>query len=220
MIARQLITREIIPLKTSDTGTDALNLMDEYKVLHLPIVNNESFLGLISEQDIYDLNNPNEPLGNHHLSLEHPYVEENQHVYDVLRLVYKSGLTLIPVLDEHLKYLGVITSQKLLSFLANTFSVENPGSVIVLEMSQIDYSLAEISKIVESNDTKILSVFLLSQPDSTRIEVVLKLNKIEIGALLQTFDRFGYFVKSTFGEEEDMDDLRERYDSLMNYLKF
>ena len=103
MIARQLITHEIIPLKTSDSGTDALNLMDEFKVTHLPIVNVESFLGLVSEQDIYNLNNPNEPLGNHKLSLEHPYVEENQHVYDVLKLVYKYGLTLIPVLDEHKK---------------------------------------------------------------------------------------------------------------------
>lgn len=220
MIARQLISHEILPLKTSDSGTDALNQMDEFKVLHLPIVNNETFLGLISEQDIYDLNNADEPLGNHKLSLEHAFVEENQHVYDVLKLVHKFGLTIIPVLDDRSKYLGAITSKKLLGFLASTFSVENPGMVIVLEMSQIDYSLAEISKIAESNNTKILSVFLLSQPDSTRIDVVLKLNKVDIGAMLQTFDRYGYSVKSTFGEQEDMEDLRERYDSLMNYLKF
>ncbi|MCD4745627.1 MAG: CBS domain-containing protein, partial [Bacteroidales bacterium] len=74
MLAKQLITESIIPLKTSDTGKDALNLMNEYKVSHLPIVNNIDFLGLISEADINNLNNTKAPLGNHLLSLTHPFV--------------------------------------------------------------------------------------------------------------------------------------------------
>ena len=106
MIARELITDGILPLKTSDTGKTALSWMEDYKLSHLPIVNNEKFLGLISEMDIYELNNFNEPLGNHTLSLKNPFVYEHQHIFDVLKLVNALRLTLIPVLDDENNYTG------------------------------------------------------------------------------------------------------------------
>jgi CBS domain containing-hemolysin-like protein len=218
MIARQLISDEIMPLKTSDSGTKALNWMDEYKVSHLPIVNNENFLGVISEQDIYNLSNFDEPLGNHKLSLKQPFINEHQHIYNVLRIIDELKLTVIPVLDDHQKYLGCFTLRNLLTFIAGIYSIDNPGGVIVLEISEQDYSLTEIANIVESNNAKILSSFITSHKDSTRLEVIIKVNKIELGAILQTFDRYGYYVKASFGEDEDQKDLKERYDSLMNYL--
>lgn len=218
MVARQLITDEIMHLKTSDSGKTALGWMDEFKVSHLPIVNNEDFLGLISEQDIYSFNNTNEPLGNHMLSLKSPFVNEHQHVYEVLKLIDDLKLTVIPVLDDHKKYMGCITISKLVNFLSATYSVDNPGGIIVLEISNKDYSLTEIANIVESNNAKILSTFITSHHDSTRLEVAIKVNKIEIGAILQTFDRYGYLIKATYGKEEDLEDLKDNYDSLMNYL--
>ncbi len=218
MIARHLITEEILPLKTSTTGEEALSLMEDLKVSHLPIVNDEAFLGLISEQDILDLNNVKEPLGNYKLSLKNPFVNEHQHLYDVLKLVSELKLTLIPVLDDHERYVGCITMFDLVNFMAKSFSLENPGGIIVLEMSQNDYNLTEIAQIVESNDAKILSLFLASHSDSTRLDVIIKLNKTEMGGVLQTLDRYGYYVKFSFNDEEDRDDIRENYDSLMNYL--
>lgn len=218
MIARQLITNEISPLKTSDSGTKALNWMEEYKVSHLPIVNNDNFLGLISEQDIYDLNDFDEPLGNHKLSLKNPYVNEHQHIYNILKIIDELGLTVIPVLDDRDKYLGCISMQGLVSFIAGIYSIDNPGGVMVLEVSEQDYSLTEIANIVESNDAKILSAFITSHRDSTRLEVVIKVSKIDLDSILQTFDRYDYIVKATFGEKDSNEDLRERYDSLMNYL--
>lgn len=218
MIARHLITEEILPLKTSNTGEEAISLMEELKVSHLPIVNGENLLGLISEQDIYDLNNLKQPLGNHHLSLKHPYVNEHQHLYDVLKLVSNLKLTIIPVLDDHEKYLGCVSMYKLVTYMANSFALENPGGIIVLEMSENDYNLSEIAQIVQSNDAKVLSLFLASHPESTRLEVAIKLNKTDIGAVLQTFDRYGYYVKASFGEEDDRESLKENYDSLINYL--
>jgi predicted transcriptional regulator len=218
MIAKNLISDGIMPLKTSDTGKTALSWMEEYKVSHLPIVNNQEFLGLISELDIYNLNNFDEPLGNHKLSLNNPYVFESQHIYDVLKLISEQNLSLVPVLSEKGIYLGCISLQSLVKHFAHALSVDNPGSIIVLEMSYNNYSLTEIAKIVEENDAKILSTFLFSHEDSTRLDVFLKLNTIEITSIVKTFERYDYFVKASYGHEEDLDDLRERYNSLMNYL--
>ncbi len=218
MIAKNLITDGIMPLKTSDTGKTALSWMEEYKVSHLPIVNNQEFLGLISELDIYDLNNFDEPLGNHKLSSSNPYVFENQHIYDVLKLVNAQNLSLVPVLDEKGSYLGSINLQNLVRYFARSLSVDNPGGIIVLEMTYNDYSLTELAKIVEENDAKILSTFIINHENSTKLDVFLKLNTVDISSVLKTFERFDYFVKASYGEEDDLDDLRERYNSLMNYL--
>ncbi len=218
MIAKNLITDGIMPLKTSDTGKTALSWMEEYKVSHLPIVNNQEFLGLISELDIYNLNNFDEPLGNHKLSLKSPYVFDNQHIYDVLKLVDEQNLSLVPVLDEKGSYLGCINLQNLVKFFARAMSVNNPGSIVVLEMAYNNYSLTELARIVEENDAKILSTFLINHENSTRLDVFLKLNTVEISPILKTFERFEYFVKASFNEEDNLDDLKERYNSLMNYL--
>lgn len=219
MFAKQLITDEILPLKTSDTGAQALAFMDDYKLTHLPIVNDVEYLGLISEDDIFVLNNFDQPLGNHQLSISNASVSANQHVFEVLKIIAEQKLTIVPVLDDKNRYLGSITAQKLIESLANVFSVDQPGGLIILEMSEKDYVLSEISQIVESNHGKVLSLNITSSSDSSMIEVAIKLSIKEIQPIIQTFNRYNYNIKASITESEDFDDLKDRYDSLMNYLE-
>ena len=218
MLAKNLIDDNILAAKTSDTGALALAWMDEYKVNHLPIVNHENYLGLISEEDIYACNIFDEPLGNHKLTLNNPFVTENQHIFEVLKLATTLNLSLIPVLDSKNSYLGVITFRKLLEKFTETTSINNIGGIIVLEINANDYSLSEIAQIVESNDTKILSLYITSHSNSTQMDVTLKLNRMDISPVLQTFNRYNYNVKTILAEQEINDDLKDRYDSLMKYL--
>jgi len=218
MTAKDLITNSVIPLRTSDTGMNALNIMEDLRVMHLPIVNNEEFLGLISQTDIDNLNIPEEPLGNHNLSLTRPFVYQHQNIYEIIRMFSSLQLTLLPVLDSNNNYLGVITLTDLVRNFAKLAAVDNPGGVIILELNNKDYSLSEIAQIIESNDAKVLGLYVTSFPDSTKIEITVKLNKIDIRPVLQTFYRYNYSVTASFSEEGDSDVIKERFDSLMNYL--
>ncbi|MFZ4401452.1 MAG: CBS domain-containing protein [Bacteroidales bacterium] len=218
MLAKDLTDDTILPAKTSDTGTLALAWMDEYKTNHLPIVNNENYVGLISEEDIYTSNVFEEALGNHSLSLNMPYVTENQHLFEIIKLATTLKLSLIPVLDNKKNYLGVITLRKLVDELSACIAINTPGAIIVLEISANDYSLSEIAQIVESNDTKILSLLITSHEDSNKMDVTLKLNRMDIASVLQTFNRYNYNVNVILVEQEVNDDLQDRYDSLMKYL--
>ncbi len=218
MIAKQLISESVMPLRTSDTGADALIFMDEYRVSHLPIVNNQDFLGLISDSDVYNRNSFDEPVGDHQLSLTEAYVLENQHIYDVIKAFASLKLSILPVLDEKKKYLGCISLAKLVQTLADTYSLDNPGGIIVLEINDKDYLLTEIARIVESNDAKIMSMYITSYPDSTKLDVTLKINRIDVGPILQTFNRFNYIIKASFTEDTYFEGLKDRFDSLMNYL--
>lgn len=220
MFAKQLITDDIIPLKTSDSGAYALNWMDENKVSHLPIVNDVEFLGLISDEDIFTLNNFEEALGNHQLSLASPFVYEDQHLFEIIKIIAEHKLTLLPVLDKKNRYIGSITSQSLTQRLSKIMAVENPGGIIVLDVNNNDYSLSQIAQIVESNDAKILSLCITSEEDSTKMEVAIKVNTKEIAPILQTFNRYNYNVKAFYTDNENtnVEDLKDRFDSFMNYL--
>jgi acetoin utilization protein AcuB len=219
MLAKDLISDVIPSLKTSDSGQKALYWMDIFRISHLPIVNNEDFLGLISDKDIYDLNMSEEPIGNHTLSLFSPYVTDKQHVYEVMELASRMMLTVVPVLDENNRYLGLITMTDLLHYFADMAAVKQPGGILVLEINTNDYSLTQIAQIVESNDAKILSMYISSHALSTKMEVTLKINRQDLTSIIQTFDRFNYIIRASFMNDDDMDSLYEnRYDLFMKYL--
>ncbi len=217
MVAESLISDVIIPLRTSDTGDEALGMMDDFYVRHLPIVNNEQLLGVISENDILNFD-AHEAVGSYSLSLRRPYVNAKDHIYEVMRQLAQSDLSVIPVVDNENNYLGVVTQEDLLHYFATTFSFTEPGSIIVLEINKRDYSLAEIARIIESESAIILSNFITSQPDSLKMEVTIKVNRQNIQSIIATFQRFDYLIKASFNESEYVDSLKERYDSLMSYL--
>ena len=219
MVAKDLISDVVSPLFTSDTGNTALSWMEIHKVSHLPIVNNKQFLGLISESDIFDLNSPDTPIGDHKLSLFSPYVFEDDHIYTVIALVNKLKLTIIPVLDHENNYLGVITLQDLVHHFSDLINADQHGGIIVLEMNVHDYALSQISQIVESNNVKILSIYLHTNPNTTKLEVILKLNAVDLSAVIQTFIRYDYIIKASYQEESEMDALyKKRYESFLRYL--
>jgi len=219
MVANDLISEIIPSLKTSDTGQTALNWMEIFRISHLPIVNNQDFLGLISDTDIYDMNQPDEPIGNHELTLLKPYVTTDQHLFEVIGLASQLKLSVVPVLDGNHHYKGVITTNDLIRHIAGISSMDQPGGIIVLEMIDTDYSLSQIAQIVESNNIKVLSMYLTSPAESTRLEVTLKVNTTDLLALIRTFERYNYEVKTWVTTNDSIDRFySERFDLLMKYL--
>ena len=219
MLARELISDVVTALKTSDTGTSALSWMEVFRVKHLPIVNHREFLGLISDSDIYDLNDPDEPVGNHNLSLQKPYVKEEQHIYEVIELMSRLELTLVPVLNQEKQYLGVITQEDLTRKFAHLSAMQQPGGIIELEMLQHEYSLSQISQIVESNNGRILSLYVAASDDNSRLRVTLKINLTDLTSILETLNRYNYSVVSSHLSSEDLDEFyQERFDRFLKYL--
>lgn len=217
MVAENLLSNTLVPLRTSDTGREALTIMNLFSVRHLPVVEGDELKCVISEDDIlvHDVDNPISTFCD---PFQRPYVHEYDHIYEVMRLMAERRLTVIPVLDAENHYLGLISQDDLLKYFANTGAFVEPGCIVVLEIAKRDYSLAEISRIVESENISILSSFITSNPQSEKLDVTLKLNTQNIQNILATFERFNFMVKASFNETDYLDTLRERYDALMTYL--
>lgn len=217
MLAKELISQVIMPLHTSDTGEEALSMMHVYHVRHLPIVNQTQFLGVIAEEDIL-VQALGEPIGSYRLSLLNPVCRENDHLFDVVARIGKYQLTILPVVGEEGEYLGLITMEAILHYFATQFAFTEPGSILVLESTRLNFSLAEVARIAESEEISILASFVHSVTDSTRIYITLKVNRQSLAGFRATLERFGYTVSATFAESTYPEYLRERYDGLMSYL--
>ncbi|MDT3401803.1 CBS domain-containing protein [Mucilaginibacter terrae] len=217
MLAIELAANTIPPVTPTDSLQLAIDRMAEFKVRHLPVVNEQLFIGLLAEADITEPDHtlPVSALPQLHVNT---FVFEDQHVYDVVRLFYEQNLTMVPVLGPNKTYDGVINQYAMNAYFGEITAVAQPGSIIVLEISNRGNSMSQMAQIVESDNAQILSSYVRTFPDSTRMEVTLKLNKTDISSINAAFLRYGYDVKATFNHNDDDDDSLNRYESFMNYL--
>ncbi|MBI2269494.1 MAG: CBS domain-containing protein [Bacteroidetes bacterium] len=218
MIAAQLINKELPVLSPKDKVSKALDLMDEYKVAHLPVVEKNVYLGLVSEKTLLDIDDSSETLKGHVDPSVRPFMFEDQHLFDALKLIDTFKISLVPVLSKDEKYLGSFSEYSLADSITGLTAVQQPGGIIILEMNPKDYTLTQIAKIVEENDARILACYLTPQQGTDRIEVTLKINREDLSAILQTFSRFNYTVKASFHQSEYDEDMRRRFELFMNYV--
>ncbi len=219
MLADRLISDAIIPVRSSDSGKKALNYMDVNRVSHIPVVDESKYLGLVSDKLIYDLNLMDEPISRELDKLDTTHAHIDQHIFELAVLMYKLKISVLPVLDKDHYYMGSITLYDLARRFASLFSLQEPGGVLVLEMNVNDYSVAQITQIIESNDVKILSFFVDRRPGTNMLDVIIKLNTEELSAVVQALMRYDYNVKATYQDRSMLNDLyKDRYDQFMKFM--
>ncbi|HSO85107.1 MAG TPA: CBS domain-containing protein [Draconibacterium sp.] len=219
MLAEKLISDSLTSVNSAEKGKKALNAMDVYRVSHIPVVNGSKYLGLVSDKLIYDLNLLDVPIENQLDKLNTSHAHKEQHIFEVAILMYKLKLSVLPVLDNDHYYFGAITLYDLARRFAKLFSLEEIGGVIILEMNVNNYSLAEISQIVESNDIKILSCFMDRKHGTNVLDVILKLDKDDLSSLIQAFMRYDYNVKAVYLDQSELRDLfKDRFDQFMKFM--
>ena len=218
MLAYELITDEVPSLKPTDTGKKVLDWMEDLRISHLPVVDKREFVGLVSYTDMLDHGDGKKTLDKLHVSLIKAHVRENFHIFDVLKVIATHNVSAVAVLDEQNKYMGVITADSIIQKISRMPFVHEPGGIIILEILVRDYSLSQIAQIVEGNDAKIINMYVNSHPDTTKMEVTIKVNKDDLAPILQTFTRYNYTVKATFHHTQVGESLKNRFDEFMHYL--
>lgn len=219
MIAEELINQMIPALKYTDTAEKAIIWMEELKTNQLPVIDKRKFKGLISEDIILESNDLDRKIGDYQLISEHCYVNEDQHLFDIIRLAKEYDSELVAILNHDGEFLGISRHEDTMKAFSNTLAVQGLGGIIVMEMRFIDYSMAEISRLIESDDAKILG-FYLSQghKDPNFVFLTLKINKEDLTTVIATLERFDYKIVAKFHESNNSDTEKERLDNLLNFL--
>lgn len=219
MLTRELLSQSLPYLHLQDKVYQALQLMNENNVTHLPIVDGEKYAGLISENDLLQTDNDHSRLEELQQSFSDVAVKGEEHFLRAVQLAAENGLSLIPVVSEENELMGTVAYSELLKFSSEFMSLSEPGGLIVLEMDTNQYSFSEISKIAEANDTQITQLNTSNDSETGVMQVTIRINKPEVSDIVAAFQRYDYTVRYFFGEELYANDLRSNYDNLMNYLK-
>lgn len=218
MLASELNNNIIPQLKLQDTVAKALQLISDFKVTHLPVVSEEIYLGLISEDDLLD--NPNKKATIEALQDDfvHVSINENEHFLQAVNISNQYQTNVVPVVNTERELTGTITGQVLLKALGNFSGAQGIGGIIVLQMERNQFSISEISRIVESNEATIVHLNTLIQPETGLLTITIHINKKELSAVIAAFERYEYDVIYYFGEEKFENEIQSNYLHLMNYL--
>ena len=217
MLTRDLISNSIPYLHNEDKVHHALQLMNDYHVAHLPVVEDNQYLGIISEEQLLQ-NDDDKKLSELSISDGTTSVQANDHFLKAIQTAVVNKLSVVPVVEEK-RLLGIVTYNDLLRNASDFMSLNLPGALIVLELDNRNYSFTEINRIVESNDAQITQLNSFTDPETGLMQVTIRVNKLEVSDLLSTFQRYEYNVKYYFGEELYENELKSNFDNLMNYLK-
>lgn len=220
MNAKDLINYMIPPLKPQDKISKAKLWMDELRLSELPVVEDGRFMGIIDEELLLneELQYPN--VGDYPLVGQNCMVQSGNHYYEVLKVSGVEGFRIVAVVDSLNQYLGVVSIEDVVEAFAKNSSVSTPGAIIGIKLKYHDYSLSEISRIIEANEAKILSSYLSPHADDPdKLHLTLKINKEEITHIIASLEQNGFFVENSYNVVDSSYDEKERIDILMKYLK-
>lgn len=217
MLISQIKESDFPQLALSDTAHFALITMEDYDVLHLPVVDDKKYVGLISKGDLLDAdeNATVESLSSKFLPVA---LLEDQHFLTALKLFSQYDLSLLPLTSEENETDAVVTRKGLIGAAATFLGTDVPGGIIVLEMDSRNFSSGEINRLVETNDATITQLNSYVEFTTGLLIVTIKINKTEVSDVIATFQRYDYNIRNYFGEELFKNELKENYEMLMTYL--
>jgi len=218
VLNKEIISASIPSLHLNDPVSQALDLMADFHVTHLPVVVEDKLAGLVSDDALLNVEDDSMRLSQLQGSFSKIAAHADAFFFEAVQMVNESALTVVPVVGNESEYIGAITATDLLRQLGRASGAGDTGGIIVLEMEKVSFSFSEISKLVETNDAQITQLNTYPDASSGNFYIILRINKLEISDIIATFQRYEYQVKYYFGEELYENELRSNYDHLMNYL--
>jgi predicted transcriptional regulator len=211
------ILNDIKPLHPQEKVREVLDLMEELKYCHLPVLEEGKYLGLITEDDLLDIQEEEDRLEQHRHVLKPYQVLDSDHIFTAIKVIGEGNLTFLPVLNEEQKYLGYISPVELMWDLGRIVTFGDQGSVLVLTVPIRDYHISQIAQIVESEDALITGLHVRSAGNEL-LHIVVKINQTDISRIIKAFERYEYQIEEVYHQSIFDDTASDRYESLMNYL--
>ena len=212
-----IVKKDIIPPHIEDDAINTLAIMEEYKITTLPVVDGKNkFLGVIDEDSIINMDNLQNTLQFLKNSFKNISISLNAHFFESIKIITENKISMLPVVNQNNNYIGYITTVDLIKKMGIIYQNHAKISIIVISINQKDYMLSEISRLVEENSGKIMTLWTGKNKDKIDLHVLITCQNTQ--SILQSLERYGYDVtKSVLNDIED-NNLDDRFESFINYL--
>lgn len=213
---KDYITNDYKAIDSQETVGSVQSFFDDLSFSHFPVIEDEVFVGTIAAEDIETFDSEKK-INDYKYVLEPFFARTDMAWLDVLEVFAKNHTNLVPILDENNKYVGYYEISDVINFFNETTFLKESGVIIVVSKSTIDYSMSQISQIIESNNGKVLGL-LISNSDIDTTEITIKISSGSLNEIIQTFRRYNYEIISEHNEDNYIKSLKERSDYLDKYL--
>ena len=221
MLQETLHTEPIKGIILETTIAEALEFMEDLKISDLPVVTNEGmYAGLLSEDALYEAQDDTAYVQSALRPAFVPHVIEGAHFFEIMEVCTQHRITLVPVVNKEGRYINSYLLSDILEFFRATPTLLQSGAILVVSIATDQYSVIDIAHAVEHNDAKLLGLWMTHQANETALQLTLKVNLEHTAPIIKSLQRYGYEIEGIFGDESYDADYRERYDHLMNYLKY
>lgn len=212
----EYITNDYKAIDSQEKIADVQDFFADVSFSHFPILNEGVFIGSISADDVdtFDLD---KTINDYRYTLEAFFARENMIWLDVLEVFAKNHTNIVPVLSEENHYKGYYELEDIVKFFHETPFLKEPGGIIVIQKNIIDYSMSQVAQIVESNNGKLLGMFV-SEANGETIQITVKTTLGAMNDIIQTFRRYNYEIISEHHEDNYLNSLKERSEYLDKYL--
>jgi CBS domain-containing protein len=224
MKASDLISHTLKPAVLGTDVEEVLELLNSLSVSCLPVVDGNKVLGMISVAELYMLQ-PDDFISDYIQTAKVFRISDLTHEFEMMRFFAESDYPVLAVVNEKDEFIGIVSALDLISELEVRMGRMLPfgksGGIVTLEMKRTDLHMSEIARIVESNDMKIVALYV-GQPydQSPDIEVHLRVDRPDIKSLLATFERFNYNIVSSTLSHADWQEMEDRYKAFLKYLNY
>lgn len=210
------ITNDYKALDSQETIADVQDFFIDVPFSHFSVLNEGVYIGSIAADDVETFDT-DKKVADYKYALEGFFARKNMIWLDVLEVFAKNHTNIVPVLDEENAYVGYYELEDIVKFFHETPFLKEQGGIIVVKKSILDYSMSQITQIVESNNGKLLGLFV-SEADADTIQVTIKIALGSMNDIIQTFRRYNYEIVSEHHEDNYLNSLKERSDYLDKYL--
>ncbi|CAA0143001.1 CBS domain-containing protein [Tenacibaculum maritimum] len=211
------ILDEIKALSLNNSVKCAQKLCKNLPITHIPVVDDGKLIGCLPESDIQTIEDKNHKLSEYTYLLDIFHTNENASLLDLITLFADNDCNLIPVLNKNHNYIGYYELSDILDAFADSPFLHNESETLTVEKSKNDYSMSEVSQIIEANNGKLLGLYISSESRDS-VQITLNVISEEINEIIQTFRRYDYNVITKHEDDIYLEDLKNRADYLKKYL--
>ena len=215
-MTQDIIRNDFNPPVLDDISINTLAIMEEFRISEIPVVDSDhNFIGMVSESDIINMDGLQDKINFIKSCIKPICISDDAHIFQIIQFANDNKLTLIPIVKSNTQYIGHIYPLDILKKLSINSNI-SPNSIIVISSNYKDYSLHKISSLIEENNGKIILLWV--EGLNEKINIHLLINCQNSHAITQALERHDYTIMQTFSNNNNTEDLDNRFESFIKYL--
>lgn len=203
---RDAMTRDVITLEPEASAARAWGICREKRIRHIPIVENDRLVGLVSDRDLRDVSPPREGRDQENtlgwvrvrdiMTRDIAVIDPLDTIDHAAREIYERKIGCLPVVDRG-ELVGIITSQDMMRTLAFLIGAQDRGSWVEVEVPNEPGALANITDVIRDRQVNISSVFVAPAERASYRTIAIRLETTNPTGVVRALEEAGYRAWAT-----------------------